>query len=102
MKTAAGCLYRIGVALLDRDTPERCLRRGSAWLFGPETPYERAGDVGNVVFPCGFTIGADQDTLHLYYGAGDTCIGLATASIHKLLRWLTQNSETESSTGARA
>ncbi len=100
-QTPAGCLYRIGLALFDRDTPEHCLRRGDAWLFGPETPYERAGDVGNVVFPCGFTLGLDQDTLHLYYGAGDTCIGLATASLRALLVWLKRHSAAEPPVGAR-
>ena len=34
-RTAAGCLYRIGVALLDLQTPERCLRRGDAWIYVP-------------------------------------------------------------------
>ena len=101
-QTPAGCLYRIGLALLDRDTPERCLRRGDAWLLGPETPYERGGDVGNVVFPCGCTIGPDQDTLHLYYGAGDTCIGLATASVRALLAWLSGHSDSEPPADARA
>jgi predicted GH43/DUF377 family glycosyl hydrolase len=101
-QTPAGCLYRIGLALFDRDTPERCLQRGDAWLFGPETPYEREGDVGNVVFPCGFTIGPDQDTLQLYYGAGDTCIGLATASIRALLAWLKRHSAAEPPVGAHA
>jgi len=86
--TASGSLYRVGAALLDRDHPERCLRRGSAWLFGPEAPYERTGDVGNVVFPCGFTIAPDRDTLNLYYGAADTVIALAHASISELLAWL--------------
>jgi predicted GH43/DUF377 family glycosyl hydrolase len=51
--TASGALYRVGAALLDRDHPDQCLLRGSAWVFGPEAPYERSGDVGNVVFPCG-------------------------------------------------
>lgn len=101
-QTPAGCLYRIGLALFDRDTPEHCLRRGDAWLFGPETPYERAGDVGNVVFPCGFTLGLDQDTLHLYYGAGDTCVGLATASLRALLAWLRRHSAAEPPVEGRA
>ena len=64
------------------------LARGDAWIFGPETPYERSGDVGNVTFPCGYTIGADGDSLDVYYGAADTSIALATASIKELLRWL--------------
>ena len=55
--------------------------RGDSWIFGPEAPYERDGDVGNVTFPCGYTLGADGDTLNLYYGAADTSIALATGSI---------------------
>jgi len=86
--TAAGCLYRLGLALLELDHLENCLIRGDAWIFGPETPYERSGDVGNVAFPCGYTIGADGDSLNVYYGAADTSIALATASIAELLRWL--------------
>ena len=41
------------------------------------------GDVGNVAFPCGYTLGADGDTLNLYYGAADTSIALATGSISR-------------------
>jgi predicted GH43/DUF377 family glycosyl hydrolase len=86
--TPAGCLYRLGLALFDLATPERCLLRGDTWVFGPEEPYERTGDVGNVVFPCGVTVADDGDTLHIYYGGADSCIALATASIRELLGWL--------------
>lgn len=86
--TAAGCLYRLGAALFDLAEPERLLLRGDEWIFGPETPYETHGDVGNVTFPCGTTIAADGDTLNLYYGAADTCIALATGSIRGILGWL--------------
>jgi beta-1,2-mannobiose phosphorylase / 1,2-beta-oligomannan phosphorylase len=90
-QTAAGCLYRIGLALFDLYTPERCLKRGDEWIFGPEEPYERRGDVDNVVFPCGYTLAPDGDTLHLYYGASDTSIALATGSLRTILGWLEQH-----------
>ena len=90
--TAAGKIYRIGAALFDLKTPERCLRRGASWIFGPEEPYELFGDVGNVVFPGGYTIAPDGDTLNLYYGGADSCIALATASIRQVLDWLERNS----------
>jgi predicted GH43/DUF377 family glycosyl hydrolase len=90
-QTASGSLYRLGVALLDLDKPEHRIARGDSWIFGPETPYEREGDVGNVAFPCGYTLGADGDTINLYYGAADTSIALATGSISGLLRWLDEN-----------
>lgn len=86
--TAAGCIYRLGLALFDLDEPERCLRRGKQWILGPVEPYEQHGDVGNVVFPCGVTIAPDGDTIHLYYGAADTSIGLATGSARAMLEWL--------------
>lgn len=89
--TAAGCLYRLGLALFDLNNPQQCLKRSSEWMFGPETPYERRGDVDNVVFPCGYTVAPDGDTLRLYYGAADTSIALATGSIRALLEWLNQH-----------
>ena len=67
---------------------EVCLARGESWVFGPEAEYERRGDVGNVAFPCGYTIGPDDDTINLYYGAADTSIALATGSKRSILRWL--------------
>lgn len=91
-QTAAGCLYRLGLALLDLEDPTQCLLRSTKWIFGPEAGYERSGDVGDVVFPCGYTLAPDGDTIRLYYGAADTSIALATGRIHELLDWLSENS----------
>lgn len=91
--TAAGSIYRVGLALFDLDHPEACIRRGDAWIFGPEESYEREGDVGYVVFPCGVTIGDDGDTLNVYYGAADTSMALARGSIAEMLAWLGENSK---------
>lgn len=90
-QTAAGSLYRLGLALFALDSPEHCLLRGASWIFGPEAPYEKTGDVANVAFPCGYTIGADGDQINLYYGAADTCVALATGSIRELLGWLDEH-----------
>jgi predicted GH43/DUF377 family glycosyl hydrolase len=89
--TAAGSLYRLGLALFALDKPEYCLLRGDSWVFGPEARYECAGDVANVAFPCGYTIGDDGDSIKLYYGAADTSIALAHGSIRALMRWLREN-----------
>jgi predicted GH43/DUF377 family glycosyl hydrolase len=91
-QTASGSIYRLGLAIFDLERPEICLQRGNSWLFGPEASYERGGDVKDVVFPCGQTIGADGDTIHLYYGAADSCVAMATGSIRSLLSWLDANS----------
>jgi predicted GH43/DUF377 family glycosyl hydrolase len=90
--TASGSLYRLGVALLALDQPERCIARGDSWIFGPEADYECRGDVDNVTFPCGYTMAPDGDTLRIYYGAADTCIAMATGSVKKILAWLDKNS----------
>jgi predicted GH43/DUF377 family glycosyl hydrolase len=90
-QTASGCLYRLGLALFALDEPERCLARGDEWVFGPEAPYERSGDVDDVTFPCGYTLGPDGDALNLYYGAADTRIALATGSVRALLAWLDEH-----------
>ncbi|MFC2038701.1 glycosidase [Chloroflexota bacterium] len=87
-ENAAGSIYRLGLALFDLHCPEICLKRSDEWVFGPEQLYERRGDVDNVVFPCGQTIAADGDTIHLYYGAADTSVALATGSIQAILEWL--------------
>ena len=86
--TAAGSIYRLGLALFDLYAPEHCLKRGDEWVFGPQAPYEQRGDVDNVVFPCGYTLAPDGDTVRLYYGAADTSIGLATGSLRRMLEWL--------------
>ena len=93
-QTASGSLYRLGLALFDLDSPERCLIRGDEWVFGPEEPYERRGDVDNVVFPCGTTVAPDGDTLHMYYGAADSSIALATGSIRAILDRLEESAQT--------
>ena len=90
--TASGSIYRLGLALFDLEHPDICLRRGNSWIFGPDAPYERVGDVHDVVYPCGQTIGADGDTINLYYGAADSSVALATGSINCLLTWLETNS----------
>ena len=89
-QTAAGAIYRLGLALFDLMNPEVCLKRGDEWIFGPEETYERRGDVDNVVFPCGTTIAPDGDTVRLYYGAADTSIAMATGSIQAMLLALEQ------------
>jgi predicted GH43/DUF377 family glycosyl hydrolase len=91
-QTASGSIYRLGLALFDLEDPAICLKRSDSWMFGPETPYEREGDVNGVVFPCGQTIGNDGDTIHLYYGAADSCVAMATGSIRNLLAWLDDHS----------
>jgi predicted GH43/DUF377 family glycosyl hydrolase len=88
--TASGAIYRLGLALLDLENPERVIYRSDEWVFEPEADYERFGDVDKVVFPCGW-VEVDGE-VRIYYGAADSRIGLATARIADLLDSLKQSS----------
>ncbi len=84
-ETVGGAIYRVGLALLDLEEPTRVLRRAQDWIFAPQAPYERQGDVGNAIFPCGVLHDSASGELRLYYGAADTSICLATAQLDELL-----------------
>ena len=86
--TASGSLYRVGLALLDLETPSKVISRSEEWVFGPKEDYEFIGDVPGVVFPCGAALEEDTNRLRIYYGAADTSVGLAFADLDKLLNFL--------------
>ena len=94
-RTPSSSIYRLGLALFDLQQPEKCLLRGDSWIFAPETEYEHQGDVQDVVFPCGYTIAPDGDTISLYYGAADSSIALAHGSVRSLLHWLDVNGHSD-------
>jgi predicted GH43/DUF377 family glycosyl hydrolase len=84
-ETVGGCIYRLGLAMLDLNEPSRVLRRHADWVFGPAAPYEREGDVPNTVFPCGSVVDEMSGDVRLYYGAADTSICLATTRLDALV-----------------
>lgn len=83
--TSDGPIYRAGLALLDLEDPRVALRRTDEWVFGPVAEYEVTGDVGRVVFPCGWVVDTDADMIQLYYGAADTVVATATARLSDVL-----------------
>ena len=83
--TAAGAIYRVGLAILDLHEPWKVLRRSDEWVLGPQAPYERVGDVGDVVFPTGAVVDKKANELHLYYGAADCSVAVATANLGDVL-----------------
>jgi len=82
--TSAGPIYRIGTIMLDPDNPAKVLGRCLAPLLSPREEYERIGDVGNVVFACGAIV-EDNGEVKVYYGAADTSICVATASLDEII-----------------
>ena len=63
----------------------RCSRGSDEWVLGPTEPYERSGDVPGVVFPNGWVLNPDDDTLRMYYGAADNVVAGASASLARML-----------------
>jgi len=94
-KTTAAQLYRLGLVLLDLDEPWRVLRRSAEWIFGPEQIYERIGDAGGVIFPTGATVDKGEDKFYLYYGAADSCIGVAVAKYSDIIDYALSCPEVE-------
>jgi predicted GH43/DUF377 family glycosyl hydrolase len=92
-QTVAGALYRAGLALLDLDDPSRVRKRCPEWVVGPTESYELVGDVPGVIFPCGLTHPAGTDELRLYYGAADTCVAMATASLDDVLGYVLEHGQ---------
>ncbi|HEY7794537.1 MAG TPA: glycoside hydrolase family 130 protein [Gaiellaceae bacterium] len=80
-----GFVYSLGAALLDLEEPWRVVARGSSYLLAPREPYERAGDVPNVVFPSAALVDAEADRLTVYYGAADTVVCLAHGHLSEVL-----------------
>ena len=89
-QTASGSIYRMGLALLDLEEPSKVLHRGEEWVFGPTEWYEREGDVDDVVFPSGWVVDEKSGQLKMYYGAADSYIAMATASVSDLLAYVRQ------------
>ncbi len=78
--------YRVGAVLLDLKDPTVVRARTAIPLFEPEEEYERKGMVPNVVFPCGLVVRGS--TAYMYYGAGDSVVGVATVKVSTILKML--------------
>ncbi len=76
-------VYSAGAMLLDYEDPNRILRRSSTPLLTPQAEFERNGFVPNVVFPTGII--AEDDSLVLYYGAGDTSSAVVRLSLDEVM-----------------
>ena len=85
--TAAGSVYRVGLALLDLATLE-VIHRSKDWVLAPEKRYEQAGSVADIVFPSGAVVDEKTKELLIYYGAADSVVGLATAKLDEAVDYL--------------
>ena len=87
-RTTASQIYRIGMALLDREDPTHVLRRGEEWVLGPKEMYERIGDVSDVTFVTGGVVMKDINQLYVYYGAADDKVAVAMADMDRVREYI--------------
>jgi predicted GH43/DUF377 family glycosyl hydrolase len=83
-------VYRLGVCLLDLDDPAKVISRPTEPIFEPEEMWEIRGDVPNVVFSCANPV--VHGKVHVYYGAADHVIGLATCELEEVLTFVLKSS----------
>jgi beta-1,2-mannobiose phosphorylase / 1,2-beta-oligomannan phosphorylase len=81
-------VYSAGAAILDLRDPGKVLGRTKKPILEPEEPYERYGDVNNVVFPTGACV--IDGKLFVYYGGADKVCCLATVDLDDLLDYILQ------------
>jgi len=74
-------VYRTGIAIFDRNDPRKLLWRSNEPVFSPEEPWEKTGQVPNVVFVEGMV--QQKDRYLFYYGGADTNVGVAEAPINR-------------------
>lgn len=72
-------VYRTGLVRFDRKDPRKVLSRTDDPVFVPETPWEKVGQVPNVVFVEGML--RDGARWLFYYGGADKTVGVAEAPV---------------------
>lgn len=70
-------VYRTGWALFDLSNPARVIARADTPIFEPRLPWEKAGQVPNVVFVEGLVRTGRR--WFFYYGGADKYVGVAAA-----------------------
>jgi len=86
-------IYQAGVMLLDLENPQKVISRGFYNILEPREIWELTGQVPNVVFPSGMIVmesdsegfAKPESEVYVYYGAADTCVGLAVTTINDLI-----------------
>lgn len=87
-------IYQAGIMLLDLNDPSKVIRRGNYNILEPRESWELMGQVPNVVFPSGMIVkecdsdgyALPESEVFVYYGAADTCVGLAVSTVAELIQ----------------
>jgi len=85
--TASTCSsenYYLGAMLLDLEDPSQVVAAPTEFILAAEEVYECVGQTPNVVFTNG-AVEMPDGALHVYYGAADTRMCLATTTVGELV-----------------
>lgn len=77
--------YSLGAILLDLNDPGKIIGCMESYLLTAEEPYEQNGRTPNCVFATGGIADLQTRRLRVYYGAADTCIGLAEGDLDEII-----------------
>jgi predicted GH43/DUF377 family glycosyl hydrolase len=86
--TGRSLRYSAGLIMLEKEHPHRILYRSPEPILVPESPAERIGTIGDVVFPTGIDRREDlgaPDRFDIYYGMADNRIGAARLDLPDVL-----------------
>ncbi len=76
--------YSAGIMILDKHNPTKIRYRSHEPIMKPDSPDEKIGAIGNVVFPTGIDCRSDigqPNRFDIYYGMADDMIGVASLTI---------------------
>lgn len=74
---------------MDLNNPFEVIARTNRPVLEPREPYERIGDVNNVVFPTGACVIGKR--LHVYYGGADKVCCLAVVELDPFLEFIIED-----------
>lgn len=77
--------YSLGAVLLDLENPEKVVGAMKSYLLTPEEDYEYHGVIPDTIFTTGAVVDPKTGKLRIYYGAADTCIGLAEGDVDEIV-----------------
>lgn len=80
-----GHRYSLGAVLLDLEDPTKVIGKCPGTILTPDADYEYRGVCPGAIFSCGAIADYEEDRLRVYYGAGDSCLCLATGSLSKIV-----------------
>jgi predicted GH43/DUF377 family glycosyl hydrolase len=76
--------YRLGFAFLDLKDPTKVIYRHPEFILEARQKWELEGIVPHVTFTCGAIL--KDGIIFVYYGGGDTAIGVATAPLSEFFK----------------